>query len=181
MGRYVALLRGINVGGKNLVRMAELKACFEEHGFERVVTYIQSGNVIFESGASSSARLTGRIEEMLAATFDYRARVVLRSRKQLRSIVEQAPERFGTLPARYRYDVLFLRPPLSAAGTIESVPTKPGVDEVYAGPGVLYFSRLISQASESRLSRIVSMPIYQGMTIRNWNTTMKLLQMLDGP
>ena len=55
MGRYVALLRGINVGGKNLIKMADLKACFEEHGFERVVTYIQSGNVLFESGESSSA------------------------------------------------------------------------------------------------------------------------------
>jgi uncharacterized protein (DUF1697 family) len=69
----------------------------------------------------------------------------------------------------------------SAPVAIKRVPTKAGVDQVYAGPGVLYFSRLISRASQSRLSRIVSMPIYQNMTIRNWNTTLKLLQMMDGP
>jgi hypothetical protein len=60
---YLALLRGINVGGKNKVPMAELKACFEELGCENVRTYIASGNVIFESGKSSAelaeARMTG--------------------------------------------------------------------------------------------------------------------------
>ena len=179
MGRYVALLRGINVGGRNAIRMAELRACFEDHGFRNVATYIQSGNVIFESGDRSSARLTQLIEDMLAATFHYPASVVLRTRKQLRGIVEGAPDGFGTQPARYRYDVLFLKPPLSAAAAIRSVPIKEGVDEAHAGTGVLYHSRLISRASQSRLSRVVSMPIYQSMTIRNWNTTVKLLEMME--
>ena len=105
--------------------------------------------------------------------------MVVRTRNQLRSVVEQAPDGFGTQPARYRYDVLFLKPPLSAPATIRLVPTNAGVDQVHAGPSVLYFSRLISRATQSRLSRIVSMPIYQNMTIRNWNTTMTLLQMTD--
>lgn len=179
MGHYVALLRGINVGGKNLIRMTDLKACFEDHGFESVATYIQSGNVLFETGDSSPVQLAERIEGMLVASFDYRASVVVRTRKQLRSVVEQAPDGFGTQPARYRYDVLFLKPPLGAPATIRLVPTNAGVDQVHAGPGVLYFSRLISRASQSRLSRIVSMPIYQNMTLRNWNTTMTLLQMMD--
>jgi uncharacterized protein (DUF1697 family) len=136
MGQYVALLRGINVGGKNLIKMTALKACLDDHGFRSVVTYIQSGNVLFESGDSSSAKLARRIEAILAATFDYRASVVLRTRQQLRSIVEQAPDRFGTQPARYRYDVIFLKPPLSAVVAIKSVPTKAGVDQAYAGSGV---------------------------------------------
>jgi uncharacterized protein (DUF1697 family) len=55
-----------------------------------------------------------------------------------------------------------------------------GVDKVSAGPGVLYFSRLIRKAAQSRLNRIVSMPIYQSMTIRNWNTTTKLLELMEG-
>lgn len=179
MGRYVALLRGINVGGRNLIKMSELRACFEEHGFRDVATYIQSGNVLLESDERSSARLAQRIEDMLAARFDYSASVVLRTRTQLRRIVEEAPDGFGAQPGRYRYDVLFLKPPLTAAAAIESVPVKEGVDQVEGGPGVLYFSRLGSRASQSRLSRIVSSPIYQSMTIRNWNTTMKLLEMID--
>jgi uncharacterized protein (DUF1697 family) len=179
MSRYLALLRGINVGGKNLIKMTDLKACFEEHGFEDVVTYIQSGNVVFGSTGASLAELTERIEGMLTGSFDYRASVVLRSRRQLRSIVDRAPEGFGAEPDRYRYDVIFLKQPLTAAAALKGVPTKEGVDRAAAGPGVLYFSRMTSKATQSRLSRIVSMPIYQDMTIRNWNTTTKLLQLMN--
>ena len=180
MSRYIALLRGINVGGKNLIKMADLKACFEQHGFPGVVTYIQSGNVIFGSTGSSPAELTEKIEKMLGGAFHYRASVVVRSHAQLRRIVDRAPEDLGRQPARYRYDVLFLKPPLTASKAIKSVSTREGVDQVYAGTGVLYFSRLSSKASQSRLNRIASMPIYQNMTIRNWNTTTKLLQLMDG-
>jgi uncharacterized protein (DUF1697 family) len=179
MAHHLALLRGINVGGKNLIKMADLKACFEDHGFGNVVTYIQSGNVLFGSAESSSAKLTSQIEEMLGRAFDYPASVVVRNRAQLRRIVGRAPDGFGTEPSRYRYDVLFLKPPITAKRALNEIPTREGVDEVNAGTGVLYFSRLISRASQSRLSRVVSMPIYQSMTIRNWNTTTKLLEMMD--
>jgi uncharacterized protein (DUF1697 family) len=161
--------------------MIELKACLEDYGLRRVETYIQSGNVLFESSVPSSPTLARRIEDVLAATFNYRVSVVLRSRQQLRCIVERAPDGFGTRPEIYRYDVIFLKPPISAPVAIKNLPTKTGVDRAYAGTGVLYFSRLISRASQSRLSRIVSMPIYQSMTIRNWNTTTKLAQMMEGP
>jgi uncharacterized protein (DUF1697 family) len=175
---YVALLRGINVGGKNLIKMPTLKACFEAGGFDDVVTYIQSGNVLFRAPGSGSA-LARRIEKMLSKTFEYRASVVLRSHAQMRSIVERAPKGFGADPAAYRYDVIFLKEPLTASAALKKVPTREDVDEVYAGRGVLYFSRLISRAAQSHLSRVVSMPIYQSMTIRNWNTTTKLLRMMD--
>lgn len=177
MARYVALLRGINVGGSNLIRMADLKSCFEQHGFRNVVTYIQSGNVLFDSSAPA-ASLVRRIEAMLGRSFPYRANVVLRTRAQLHAIVERAPQGFGTQPTRYRYDVLFLKPPLTAAAAIEAVPVKEGVDTVAAGPGVLYASRLIAKATQSRLGRIVGTPVYQHLTIRNWNTTTRLLQMM---
>ena len=178
MSQFVALLRGINVGGKNLIKMAELKVCFEDQGFRDVATYIQSGNVLFESSESGRARLTVRIEEALAARFSYRVTVVLRTRKQMQDIVERAPEGFGAHPATYRYDVIFLKEPPTASVAMKSVSTKEGVDQAHAGIGVLYFSRLVSKASQSRLSKIVSLPIYQSMTIRNWNTTTKLLRMM---
>ena len=95
------------------------------------------------------------------------------------AIVDRAPDGFGSDPERYRYDVLFLKEPLTARAAIRLVPTRDGVDRAYAGSGVLYYSRLISQASQSRLSRVVSMPIYGNMTIRNWNTTRSLLRLLE--
>ncbi len=179
MTRYVALLRGINVGGKNPIRMADLKACFERNGFEDVATYIQSGNVVFATDGGSQGALTDRIERMLADAFDFDASVVVRSQRQMRAIVDRAPEGFGADPAGYRYDVVFLKPPLTARQAMRSVPTRDGVDRAWAGSGVVYFSRLTSRAAQSRLSRIVSMPIYQSMTIRNWNTTTTLLRMLS--
>jgi uncharacterized protein (DUF1697 family) len=178
MPGYVALLRGVNVGGKNLIKMPALKACFEANGFADVATYIQSGNVLFASPETRVAGLTQRIEEMLAETFAYQATVVVRNRAQMRAVVERAPKGFGTEPATYRYDVIFLKQPLTSKVAMESVPTKPGVDEAHAGTGVLYFSRLTEKATQSRLNRIVSSPIYASVTIRNWNTTTKLLRMM---
>jgi uncharacterized protein (DUF1697 family) len=74
---------------------------------------------------------------------------------------------------------MFLKAPLTAPAAIKVVPTNPAVDEAHAGVGVLYFSRLVSKATASRLGKVVSMPIYQNMTIRNWNTTTTLLRMMD--
>ena len=142
MTRYVALLRGINVGGKNLISMPALKAAFESQGFADVRTYIQSGNVVF-SASDTGAVLVPRIETELAKAFDYAASVVVRSRQQLRRVVREAPPGFGARPAQYRYDVLYLKPPLAAAEALALVPARPGVDRVFAGSSVLYFSRLI--------------------------------------
>ena len=102
-----------------------------------------------------------RIEGALVATFNYRASVVLRTRKQMQDIVGRAPDGFGAQPAKYRYDVIFLKAPLTASVAMKSVLTKQGVDQAYAGSGVLYFSRLISKAAQSQLSKLVSLPIYQ--------------------
>src|SRR5688500_8611291 len=179
MNQFVALLRGINVGGKNLIKMAELKACFEALGFENVGTYIQSGNVLFRAKNSARTKMTSQIEDSLSKTFNYKSRVVVRSYKEIKHIVTHAPKGFGSDPATYRYDVIFLKVPLTAAQAMKSVTTKEGVDQAFAGKGVLYFSRLISRATQSHLTRIISMPVYQSVTIRNWNTTTKLLKMMD--
>ena len=181
MGRYVALLRGINVGGNNLIKMTALMRCFEAQGFRDVATYLQSGNVIFTASGEGAASLTERVEAALRATFKYPASVVLRSRKQIQDVVARAPRGFGTEPARYRYDVIFLKAPLTASEAIKGFPIKPGVDEAHAGTGVIYASRLISRASQSRISKLVTMPIYANVTIRNWNTTSAVLRLLDAP
>lgn len=179
MNQYAALLRGINVGGKNLIKMVELKACFEAQGFKNVSTYIQSGNVIFSADKSARTRLTSQVEEALSKTFNYKSRVVVRSYKEMIDIVAQAPKGFGSDPATYRYDVVFLKEPLTTAKAMNSVTTKEGVDQAFAGKGVLYFSRLIRRATQSHLTRIITMPVYQSMTIRNWNTATKLLKLME--
>lgn len=175
---YVALLRAINVGGRNQIAMPPLKQRFEEAGFADVATYIQSGNVLFRA-PGPARELASRIEEMLGAAFDYPGRIVLRSHARMRGVVEQAPKGFGAKPDVYRSDVMFLREPLTARAALKDMPMRPDVDDVHAGAGVLYASRLISRASESRLSRVVTLPHYRSMTIRTWNTTTTLLRMMD--
>ena len=179
MTRYVALLRGINVGGKNLIRMPELRAVFDANGFENVSTYIQSGNVLFDAPGAPAPQLTKRIEKMLAKSFDYVPIVVVRSRKQMRAIVDRAPGGFGSQPAKYRYDVFFLKEPLTAKAAMKHVPTNPAVDTAYAGTGVIYFSRLTAKATASRVNKFVVSAIYQSVTTRNWNTTRKLLELME--
>jgi uncharacterized protein (DUF1697 family) len=177
--QYLALLRGINVGGKNIIKMTDLKACFESLGFSDVVTYIQSGNVLFKSADKDKAELTKRIEKELSKRFNYPSRLVTVTHKELRKAVGGAPRGFGSEPDKYRYDVIFLKEPLTPKEAMKSVSTKEGVDTAHAGERVLYFSRLISRATQSHLTKIISLPIYQSMTIRNWNTTTKLLVLME--
>jgi uncharacterized protein (DUF1697 family) len=177
--RHVALLRGINVGGNNIIRMADLRSCFEDMGLTEVETLIQSGNVVFSSGPASKASLTKTIEKALSDTFGHASRVVLISARELELVVAQAPPGFGKQPERYRYDVLFVKGPLTTVEVLEQIAAMPGVDTVRAGEHALYFRRLISKAAQSQLSRLVQRPVYQSLTIRNWNTTTKLLAMVS--
>jgi len=176
---YLALLRGINVGGNNIIKMANLKACFETMGFTNVATYIQSGNVIFTSEEVDQLKLEAQIEKVLSETFNYSSRVVVVSHQQLKEVVEKAPDEFGLHPETHKYDVVFLKKPVTAENALEEVKARKEVDFVYAQNGVIYFSRLISNLSKSYLIKIISLPIYKFMTIRNWNTTSKLLLLME--
>lgn len=177
-GRYVALLRGINVGGRNLVAMADLRAAFEAAGSEAVRTYIQSGNVLFESGAPRPS-LEDAVEAMLEQRFGVPFTVVVRSHSQLRGVVGKAPEGFGTQPDAYHSDVVFLKAPLTSPQAMRVVTTREGVDQAWPGSGVIYFARLSARRAQSRMSGIVGTPEYRLMTIRSWTTTTKLLRLLE--
>lgn len=173
-GRHVALLRGINVGGKNVIPMAGLRAAFEALGFDGVETYIQSGNVLFAAPRATPVELGRRIERALKETFSYDGRVLVLSADTFAEVVAQAPRGFGKETSRYRYDVLFTLAPLKAVDALAQLAPKPGVDAAEAGEHALYFRRLIARAAQSRLTRLTSLPAYQHLTVRNWNTTTKL-------
>lgn len=177
--RYVALLRGINVGGNNLIKMIELRSSFAEMGFSDVETYIQSGNVIFSSNLKNKVKLTAMIEEALSEAFNYESKVVVVSGSEMERVVAQAPKGFGKDPVAYRYDVIFVKEPVKTSEALKDVPTAPGIDTVAAGDHALYFRRLVSEAAKSKLSKLVQRPVYKHLTIRNWNTTMKLFQMVQ--
>lgn len=175
---YLTLLRGINVGGKNLIKMADLRAAFEAMGFADVSTYIASGNVLFNGPRRKREELAEEIERELTSEFGIDLRVVVITAAQLRKVVNEAPDGFGA--PGYRCDVLFLRKPLTPAKAIAVAETKEGVDQVWKGPGVLYFSRLDARASSSRMGKIMTTPVYKDMTIRSWSTTTRLHALMNG-
>lgn len=177
INRFVALLRGINVGGRNLISMADLRKALEDEGYRGVSTYIQSGNVLFESDSPRTS-LEDELEAVLERRLEIPPVVVVRSDRQLRNVVRRSPDGFGDLPGLYNSDVIFLKSPLSVDTAMGVIDPREGVDQVWPGTGVIYFARLSERRAQSRMSRIVSTPEYQLMTIRNWATTTKLLDLL---
>lgn len=177
---YLALLRGINVGGKNKVPMAELKALLEEMGLEEVRTYIQSGNAVFASELAAGT-IARRIEEGLTSRFkldDALIKVLVLTHAQLRTIVDERPKGFGDEPGTYHSDAIFLMGIDRDEAMSVFVP-RDGVDKVWPGNGVIYSRRLSAELTRSRLSKIVASPLYKSMTIRSWTTTQKLLEMME--
>jgi uncharacterized protein (DUF1697 family) len=178
MTSFVALLRGINVGGKNLIAMSDLAASFREAGFENVRTHGQSGNVLFDASDVGGPALEGSMEQMLGDRHGVPILVVIRSRDELAATIAAAPADHGS--DRLRSDVFFLKDPLTAESVYAELPElREGVDSVALGPGALYFSRLAARATKTRIQRLMAMPVFQQMTVRTWRTTIRLLELLD--
>jgi uncharacterized protein (DUF1697 family) len=177
--KYVVLLRGINVGGKNKVAMTSLKKCLEALGFPYVSTYIASGNVILESDKPAD-EIKAQLEETLPESFkfdDDLIKVLVLTRNQLQAVIDNKPEGFGEHPEKYHSDAIFLIG-IDSASAMQLFNPRDGVDKVWPGDGVIYSQRLSSQRTKSRLSKIMATLAYKSMTIRNWNTTTKLLEIL---
>ncbi|MDB5178585.1 MAG: hypothetical protein JWN01_528 [Patescibacteria group bacterium] len=180
MNTYVILLRGINVGGKNSVPMAGLRTCLEELGFSNISTYIASGNVILES-AKSADEIQAQIEVDLTKSFKLDSeliKVLVLTRGQLQAVIDDKPKGFGEQPENYHSDAVFLMGIDSAQAMAVFAPRE-GVDKVWPGDGVIYSQRLSAERTKSRLGKIVGTPAYKSMTIRSWNTTTKLLKLLE--
>ncbi len=179
MNTYVVLLRGINVGGKNKVPMADLRKCLEELKFSNVLTYIASGNVVLETDNHSS-KIKAQIERVLPTNFKLDSeliKVLVLSQSQFQAVIDNKPKGFGEHPDTYHSDVIFLMD-IDSYQAMAVFDPREGVDKVWPGDGVIYSQRLSSKRTKSRLSKIVGTPAYRSMTIRSWNTTTKLLEIL---
>jgi uncharacterized protein (DUF1697 family) len=177
--KYIALLRGINVGGKNIIKMVELKELFEEIGFSDVITYIQSGNVIFNDIEKDKYKLIKKIEIKLFEKIKYKINIVILTLSEIKEIINIRPENFGEDNEKYKYDVIFLMEPLTAKEAVKEFNPKKGIDKIFEGKTVLYISRLKKEFSKSGFSKIIKSNIYLKITIRNWNTTKKLYELMN--
>lgn len=177
--KYIALLRGINVGGKNKISMAELKVCLEELGLDEVRTYINSGNVLFSS-PKPAIDLAQEIEKVLVKKFKFDSKVIktlVLSEDQLKDVIKSAPKGFGTEPTKYHSDAIFLMG-ITSDEAMKVFQPREGVDKIWQGEGVIYSQRLSAERTRSRLNKIMMSPLYKSMTIRSWSTTTKLYNLM---
>jgi len=175
---FVALLRGINVGGNNIIPMAELAKAFEKAGYAGVKTYIQSGNVVFKTSKKDAPAIEADVARFLSKAFRYDATVVVRSTEEMVEIVDGLPRAWKKPDPEMRYNVMFLGREIETKGLLESLAPQPGIETVFHGPGVLYWSALAADVPRSAMGKLSSKAIYKQMTVRNVNTTKKVLEMM---
>lgn len=174
--KYVALLRGINVGGNAIIKMADLKAAVEKCGFTNVRTLIQSGNVIFESADEDKNKIAKQFEKCLEQDFRIAATAIIKTRAEFNNIVAEAPPGWNTREDLRKY-IAFVKDPKTARDVMRDVEPKEGVDFAVAGDGVVYMSTLLSGLTKSGFTKLVGKPVYKDLTIRNFNTVKKLLEL----
>jgi uncharacterized protein (DUF1697 family) len=174
---YVALLRGVNVGGKNLVSMAALKDSFERVGLKDVRTYINSGNILFRSSVASARTLEGQIDRVLAEAHGLASKAVVRSEAEMARLVKTIDATWTPKPG-WKYNVMFLRRPVDSARVLDGIALKPDIERAVYCPGTLLWSARLSGFSRTAMHKIVGQPLYQEMTIRNVNTTRTILEIM---
>jgi len=174
---FVALLRGINVGGNNMIRMSSLKASFEKMGFKDVTTYINSGNIIFRSKEGDARKLEGNIERMLSREYELACKVVVRSFSEIANLVEHLPKNWGD-DERWRYNVMYLRHSIDSADVLDLLEIKKDIEQVSYCPGTLLWSGRVSEVTRTSMNKLPGKKIFQDMTVRNLNTTKKLYELM---
>lgn len=176
--RYIALLRGINVGGNSLIKMIELKSAFEKSGYTNVVTYINSGNVIFESEEKDLVKITEKLEKNLSKEFAMPLRVIVRSQKELEAIVSNVPDNWKNGSDVRKY-VSFILTSANAKDIAKFIDLREGVDELKVGKEVLYMTTKMEGLTKSGFTKMIGKKFYKDMTMRNFNTVEKILGIMN--
>jgi uncharacterized protein (DUF1697 family)/uncharacterized protein YdhG (YjbR/CyaY superfamily) len=173
MYAYVAFLRGINVGGKNIIKMDRLRAEFEKMGFSSVKSYIQSGNVIFQSEMLDKAR----IEEALATAFKYEVAVLLRSKKEIENTISHFPQIFED--PSWKHNVIFLSHTVDSRNIVNQLAIKNDIEQLSYIPGVLFWSAKLATITKSSMLKLSTKKEFQEMTSRNINTIRRILALMN--
>ena len=174
---FVALLRGVNVGGNNLISMSSLKETFEALGFQQVKTYINSGNIIFRTKKVDPRELERIIEQMLSKEYQLNSKVVVRSLSEMDDLVKSLPKSWDG-GSDWRFNVIFLRHSIDSEKVLDDLPVKSDIEQVVYRKGALLWSARLAGITRSNMVKLSSRKIYQDMTIRNLNTTRKLTELM---
>ena len=174
---YVALLRGINVGGNNMVSMASLKEQFARLGFTDIKTYINSGNVIFRAADADPRQVENRIDRMLADIYGLNGRTVVRSTREMARVVKAIDKE--PLYPDWRCNVMFLRHTIDPKRALKDIAIQPAIERVTCCPGTWLWSARLEDITRSAMMKLGKTPLYREMTVRNVNTTRAVLALME--
>ncbi len=177
--RYVALLRGINVGGKNRVQMAALKGVFETVGHAEVRTYINSGNVVFDAPRARVADLATELEAAIETEFGVAVRVLVLRGSAVVKIADELPDDWVN-DDESSCNVLYLLPERASPKALDAFEVDPAHEEARYCAGAILSRVDRSHVSRSALHKLISTDrdLYMHVTIRNCNTARKLAAMV---
>ncbi len=175
---YLALLRGVNVGGKAMVSMAALRACLEELQLQDVQTFINSGNLLLRSTETDRAVLTQKIETALEVDFRLSVRVLLKTRSELLSLAAAIPDAWVN-DTDTKCDVMFLWPEIDGPQILNELPNNPDIEQTRYEPGAVLWHIDRKLISKSHMTRIIGTRLYHQMTVRNVNTVRKLATLAE--
>ncbi len=173
MTTYVALVRGINVGGRAKVAMDDLRRLFVDLGHTDVRTYIQSGNVVFRSTQRSQERLVAGIEAGLADQLGVPATVVLRTEKELAAVVAANPFLAAGHDPSHLYVAFLGAPPAPTRAEEFAVPAGESAEFSLAGPD-LYLHYPDGYGRTKLTNTYIEKRLDVRATTRNWNTVTRL-------
>jgi uncharacterized protein (DUF1697 family) len=174
--RYVALLRSVNIGGYGRMAMHDLRETFGSLGYEDIVTYIQSGNVLFSTGSRSEDAIVEAIEQRIAHDFGDSPAVLLRSVTDLRRIGSKSPfAKKGADPARHHVTFLDAAPAKAAVSALQLPPS--GKDELVVDGREVYVHTPDGYAGTKYTGTFIERRLGVVSTTRNWNTVTKLCQL----
>ena len=177
--RYVALLRGVNVGGRNKLPMADLRDIFAEAGCAAVQTYIQSGNVVFEATQDLAERVPEIVTLVIRRRFDIETAVIVRSREELRQVADSNP--FDTSGDPRLLHVAFLQDAPGAEAVARLDPERSPPD-AFAVRGRNVYLHYPNGVARSKLTNeYLAAQLQTVSTTRNWRTVLTLLEMVDAP
>ena len=174
--KYLALLRGVNAGGKRRVPMAELRNLFEQMEFRDVTTYVNSGNLIFSARTKPD---TKNIQKTLEHHFGFAIDTLIIDAKKFQKIVAAIPGEWQNDYTEHKSDACFLFPDVDSPDILERISPRPEFEDVRYVPGALLSYLPRKNQPKSALFRLASTPLYKQMTVRNITTARKLAELLD--
>ncbi|HAM81842.1 DUF1697 domain-containing protein [Ornithinibacillus bavariensis] len=175
---YVALLRGINVGGKNKIDMKLLKKTFERVGMNDVVTYINTGNIIFSNKDVSKIELSHILEEAISNDFGLQIKVLVRSIDDVSGVINAIPNTWRN-DKEMSCDVIFLWDEIDDESVLENLVIKPNIDTVKYVPTAIIWSVEKKNITKSGKSKLIGTKVYKQATVRNVNTTRKIYELMQ--